>query len=222
MKFVYPEIHSVFDTKTDRIQTIVIENPELMYRILNDINSQIEGGFGKCVVSADGSTMNFEKNVELITQFVPFTINRKKLVNQSISALEMYINEGELYGEALDCLSNLEEIFLKATLSFKGDIIFSKINISSMIKASGLEFREEYGSLAEKVIDYIELVTEYDREKLFILYNFHSVVSDQEIDLFFDTALRHGYNILMLESSEYTLSPIERRYIVDNSLCEIC
>ena len=84
-----------------------------------------------------------------------------------------------------------------------------------------MTFQEDYESLPEKIIDYMELITEYEKEKLFILYNLRSLISDRDTDLFIDTVLRHGYNVFMLESSEHTLLSGERRYIIDNSLCEI-
>ena len=104
----------------------------------------------------------------------------------------------------------------------KNNISFSKINLPSIIKASGMTFREEYDSLPEKIIDYMELVTEYEREKLFILYNLRSLIPDQETELFLDTLIRHEYNVLMVESCEHTRLSNEQRYIVDSDLCEIC
>ena len=68
----------------------------------------------------------------------------------------------------------------------------------------------------------MELVTEFERKKLFVLYNLRSLISDKEAELFLDTVLRHGYNVIMLDSSEHTRLPHEQRYIVDRSLCEIC
>lgn len=222
MKFVHSEINHVFDTKTGKVPTLVIENPGLLYRLLVDIRGQLAGINGKCVVSNEGKILNFEKSAELLTEYVPFTINRKNLLNKASASLERSVMEGDLYVEAMELLHHVESFLLKASFDFNGDIIFSKMNFASLVKASGLEFREEYESLPEKVIDYMELVAEFEGEKLFILYNLRSLISDQETELFLDTALRREYNILMLESSEHSRLSNEQRYIVDDSLCEIC
>ena len=102
------------------------------------------------------------------------------------------------------------------------DLLFPKVTVGALIKAAGPVFRDDYNSLAEKVIDYMELVTELDRKKLFVLYNFRCVVPGTDAENFLATVLSHGYNVLMIESSEHPRLPQEDRYIVDDSLCEIC
>ena len=84
-----------------------------------------------------------------------------------------------------------------------------------------MEFRDDYISLPEKLLDYMELVTEYECKKLFITYNLRSIVSDNETNLFLDSVLQHEYNVLMIESSEHSRLANEQRYIVDADLCEI-
>ena len=91
-----------------------------------------------------------------------------------------------------------------------------------LIKAVSPSFREEYDSLGEKLIDYFELVTEFDRKKLFITLNLRSFITDNDMQKFIDTVLSHEYNVIMIESSERRLLDKEKRYIIDSSLCEIC
>ena len=160
--------------------------------------------------------------MELLTEFVPFSINKKALLGRAAAVLEQNVLEGELYGEAMELMQQVEAFLLKASFSLNGDIGFSKISFPALLRSSGLEFREDYDSLAEKLVDYMELVTEYERKKLFIFYNLRSLISDRETALFLDTVLRHEYHVLMVESGEHMRLPNEERYIVDESLCEIC
>lgn len=222
MKLVYPEIQHVFDTEGGSIPTLVIENQPLLYRLLCDIRGQLDGSDGKCVVSDGGKVLALDRHLELITEFVPFSVNQKPLLNKAAAALEKAVMEGDLYGEAMRVLREAETFLLKAAFDFRCDLTFPKLSFSSLLKAAGMEFREDYDSLPEKVLDYMELVTEFERKKLFVLYNFRSVISDREAEIFLETALRHGYNIVMIDSREHARLPNERRYIVDAALCEIC
>ena len=54
MKLVYPDIDCVFDTQIDKINTIVIENPHLLCALISDLQTQLAGGEGRAVLSADG------------------------------------------------------------------------------------------------------------------------------------------------------------------------
>ena len=150
MKYVYPEINHVFNTKSGKVPTLVIENQRLLYRFLNDMHLQLEGGNGTGIVSDENKILPFEKTVELLTEFVPFCINKKTLLSKAAASLERTVMEGDLYGEALELMQRVEDFLLKAAFDLSGDVCFSRICFQSLIKASGLEFREEYDSLPEK------------------------------------------------------------------------
>ena len=67
----------------------------------------------------------------------------------------------------------------------------------------------------------MELVTEFDRKKLYITINLRSYIDDIETEKFIDTVLNHSYNLIMIESYEHSRLPNEQRYIIDADLCEI-
>lgn len=115
----------------------------------------------------------------------------------------------------------LEAFLSKIAFDFSCDICYPKLTIGSVLKAAGPEIREDHDSLGERLVDYMELVTEFDRKKLFVTLNLRSYISDTEAALLMQTVLAHGYSLLMLESSEHPRLPEEQRYIVDQELCEI-
>ena len=78
-----------------------------------------------------------------------------------------------------------------------------------------------HDSLGEKIIDLMELITEIDREKFYVIINLRSYLSDEETERFMDTVIRHRFSVLMIESNEHLLVPRESRFLVDKDLCEI-
>ena len=222
MKFVCPDINHVFDTEIGKVNSLIIENQKLFFEVITDISSQIEGFDVKSVMSEENKILTFSKNADLLTQFIPFDLNRKTLVNKAVSALEQVAVSGEYFQKTAEILSQLEAYLFEISANFSCDISFSKISAASIIKASGFEFKNDYDTLCEKIIDYFELVTEFDRKKLFFTVNLRSYVNDKEIELFIETVLQHGYNLLMIESGEHPLLTSEQRYIIDSALCEIC
>ncbi len=221
MKFVYPEINNVFDTGGENVNTLIIENQGLMVRLLGDIYAQSEGLDGKSALFDNGKELPIGKSMELLTQFVPFDINKKTLLSKICSALEKEAASDEYFVKTNELLGTVEAYLNELSSGFRCDLDFSKINFSSLIKASGAEIEENYDSLGEKIIDYFELVTEFDRPKLFFTVNLRSYLSDDETYLFIDTALKHGYNLIMAESHEHKRLKNEDRFIIDSDLCEI-
>lgn len=220
MKFAHPELSTVVDTNIGKINTIVIENQVLFRNIVEDIQLQIDGYNGIGVVSDNDKILAFSKHVELISNFYPFEINRKNLISHASRNLEKNLLD-EYYEKTMMLLGQLETVLMNATMNMAGDIQFTKLDCASIIKGIGLEFRDEYSSLLEKIIDYFELVLEYEGAKIFFVVNLRSFASDDEIKEFMSDVLMHGIPVIMIENKEYPLSEFENRLIIDIDLCEM-
>ena len=81
---------------------------------------------------------------------------------------------------------------------YTSDIIDSE---ETLIKAAGICVDDDYDNLGEQLLDYFELVQEYDGKKLFILVNLRSYLSDAEMNLFLQNIVERDIQILILESS---------------------
>ena len=221
MKFCYPEINKTFDTSRSVVDTVIIENQHLLFSLIKDIKEQIEGNDGKAVLSQNDKILPISNNLECLSEFIPFDLNKRVLVNKANALLEQIALQSDNYESTMQLLSSIEAFLLNTSFEMPGDIAFSKVNLTTLIKAVGLEFVDEYDSLAEKIIDYMELVREYERDKLFITVNLRSYIDDSEMDKFMKTVLQHQIHLIMIENREYERLPDEDRYIIDTGLCEI-
>ncbi len=102
---------------------------------------------------------------------------------------------------------------------YTSDIIDSE---ETLIKAVGICVDDDYDNLGEQLLDYFELVQEYDGKKLFILVNLRSYLSDAEMNLFLQNIIERDIQILILESSEHPILECECRHIVDADFCILC
>ncbi len=128
----------------------------------------------------------------------------------------------EHYYQTSELITLLESYLLDLSVELTGNIELSKITWENTIKAVGVEFADNYDSLAEKILDYMELVREYDSEKMFITLNLRSYISDDEMNKFVNDVVVRGYKLLMLENTEYPIIEHEKRYIIDADKCIIC
>ena len=127
---------------------------------------------------------------------------------------------GENYQRSVELLSTIENYLIDMSFDFPCSISFPKLSLSSLIKSSGAVIESD-GSISERVSDYMELVTELDKRKLFITLNMRSFIDDEEMSLFSDTVISHGYDVLMIENHAYSMLKNENRIIIDSDLCEI-
>lgn len=220
MKFCFPDIGGVFDTDFTGINTIVIENQKLFCKLLSDISLQIDGCDGAATLSDGDKILNFSKNTELLTSFVPFELNKRTLLGKIGAALEKESVNPENYLKTNQIMADVEQYLDMLAAGFACNLSFTKVTPAAVIKAAGLEIVDDYTDIAEKVLDYIELVREFDCDKLFITVNLRSYMDDREAELFLQTAVQHEYRLLMIENTEYKRLPLEKRRVIDADLCE--
>ena len=192
MKVVFPETKQVFSCDEGEVWTIIVENQRYLYNILTDIERQILGNEGKVILSENEKVVRIDKKMELLTQFVPFDMNRKPLLNKIMAAMQEAALEDEFYVKTNELLSAWESLCINLTWNLPGDIEFKKINLDSLIKAAGVEIENEYERLGEKLIDYFELIETYDCKKVFVLLNLRSYIADNEMEAFIQEIIARG------------------------------
>lgn len=222
MKLLLSGISHVFDCSApEKINCIIIENQNLLYDILCDIVGQLDGNEGNSVLSEDNNVIPMNKNLEMLSQFVPFEINKKNLLSKLQGKILQLALEDVNYATTMELMSAIEKYCIELSMNMTGNVEFTKITVENLIKNVGAEFDDNYSNLSEKLIDYFELVREYDKDKVFVLVNLRSVVKDEELDLLLETSLARKYQLLLIDSSEHKLLSNEKRHIIDENLCEI-
>lgn len=221
MRFVYPAINEVFNTENEHYNSIVIENKRLLTEIISDLYNQKNGNTGRVVVSENDVPISIAKNVEIIDRFIPFELNTKTIINSVSNALEKSAINEENVGRTLELVAEIERYLMGLAFEFPCDISFTNVSISSVIKHSGINVESDLQNISEKVFEYMNLLTEFDRKKLFITINMRSFVDDKEMEQFVETIVAHGYDVIAIESCAYKMLKNERRLIVDDDLCEI-
>jgi len=139
------------------------------------------------------------------------------------NALERAAVSDEHYLETQTLLSSIERHVTDWMFGFPCDIAASNVSVAALLKAVGVFVRDEYegeAGEAEKLIDYMELIREFDRDKLFITVNMRGWFSDETVASFMRAVLSHEYKVLMIESCTHPRLEEERRVTIDRDLCE--
>ena len=67
----------------------------------------------------------------------------------------------------------------------------------------------------------MELVREFDRDRLFVFVDLRAYFPKRELLEFARTAISHRFKVLFIEPREYPRLECERRVVIDSDLCEI-
>ncbi len=220
MMLCYPQMEEVIDFSERGIPTLVIENPAFYRALMMDLYAQKNGEEGEFILSENGKTLSISSSVELIDNCLQFNLNTKPLLNKIAVAMEqMAVNE-EFFLKTADILQRLEQYIDELAFAFDCDIACERCTTAGVIKAMGITLRDEYKDPLERLVDYMELIREFERDKLFVLVNLRSFFDDPDVERFLKTAIDHGYHVLLMDSVERKKLPMERRLTVDIDLCE--
>ena len=221
MKLTYPWFHKVLEWDPATVQSLTIECPGLLYRFLCDLQSQTNGMDGEVLVSEKESPIPISKRVELLTDFIGWDGNNRKVVSKLVGILDKASAEDPFLQERNGFLLGLEKYIYGLADSQDISVRLDNLSMAALLKAVGLRVDLEYDSLGDRLFAYFDFVTRCEGEKLFVLYGLRAVMAAEELDLFLQTALQHGMRILLVDAIGYPLLKCEKRTTIDSDLCVI-
>lgn len=220
MKLVYKKMEHILNFSNDCVNELVIENKKMFFDLINSLMMQIDGFHGDCVLSISDKPVELSKYADIIVQFAPFELNRKSLLSKLHSTLEKKARSSDNYVKTVEILGELERYMLHLSEDLPFEISCQKLAIEPVIKALSPEIEENDKNTLEKIFAYMELVCELDRNKLFIMVNMRSYFTDEEMEIFTQSACLHDFKVLLLEAFDFPKLKHTKKYVVDNDLCE--
>ena len=221
MKLVCYNVSQVIEIKQGYISEIVIENQNVFRNTIKDLSQLEAGEIGQSILSINNKPVEFSKNAVLITEFAPLQFNKKTLITKIVQRMEKLSIEPENYIHTMELMSSLEKMLFELSLELPCELTFEKLNFANVIKSVGIDIAESEKDDVEKILDYMSLVRELDREKLFIFVNMRSYYTDEQMNTFLRTLLGHDYRVVLIESVAREKLSDTKRIILDKDLCEI-
>ena len=120
----------------------------------------------------------------------------------------------------MQLLGEVEQFIQELSFALPCTVSCDKIGIGGVLRSTGIEILDDYRNDLERILDYMELTREPERDKLFVFVNLRSFHSDEEIAAFFRSGLDHSLCVLLADSVSKARLPQEKRVTVDADLCE--
>ena len=156
-----------------------------------------------------------------ISDFISFESNKKSLLTKILKRMEETAQDENYFLRTHQLMAEIEQYLNDLSMEQDVDLVFSKLSLSNLLKAVGIRFLEDYTKIVDKIFSYINLVRRFEGDKLFVLVNLHSYVSNEDMNFFMNTLVAHGLYVLFIDNKEYPISKLEKRIIIDADLCEI-
>lgn len=219
MKLVYADLFPPFELEKERVNAIVIEDGSLFYRLSAELAEQCGGSDGNFVLSENSELLSISKHSELMSSFLPFEINDKKLLTKLYSKLEL-ISEVELFDHTNKFRTAAAEYLSELCDVVNCNIVYNtQPDLKSLFKAFNISFSDDCASLAEKVMEYMLNVLCLCGEKMFITVGLSSYMNAEEAKLFYQTVTGHKITLLMIENRLSESLSMVNRITIDEDYC---
>ncbi len=222
MMLVYPPVGLEAHILKEKVLTLVVENPKIFYGLTRDIYLQINGVSGETVISEDYKPINLSKAADIITQFIPFTVNKKDILSNIYSVLKEKSVDGSFYTATQELYMYIERYLYELTEEATAELKFCPPqDISPLLKAFDLRISEDDKTLGEKLLEYFIASRDYKGRSIFITVNLCSYMSNKELAALFQSVLLHDLTLICIESKASSPLKNETRIIIDEDMCII-
>ena len=222
MMIVYPPIGLEVCIPSGKVQTIVIEDQRLFYEITNDLYSQINGSSGDTVISENYVPLQLSKAADIITQFIPFTSNKKDILSGIYNELKERAVDEAQYNVTQELYTYVEKYLYDLTEDTDVEIEYCRPgDISVILKAFDLHIVEADKKLNERLFEYMLAARKYKKRAVFVTVGLRNYITDRDAKDLFQSILLNGLTLVCLESQAHSPIENEARVIIDKDLCII-
>lgn len=222
MKIKIDYLENVLLLKDDKVLCIEIENKNYFYRLVSNINSNInsESVEDITIYDTDGKEISLNNKAKIFIDFFNFEFDSKKYTNDINKYILNELDENDK-SNLLKSYNKLIEIFLK--ILNKSDLplqILEEVTPENIIKNLKLTISSK-NSLLENLMLLIELESVLNTNNLLIFVNLKQYLTNQELTELYKYALYNKIQIILIDSLTYgTTLTYENKLIIDSNLDE--
>lgn len=221
MKLVHAEYGIEIELKENQISVLVVESPEKLSELIQELYLSKQGGEGKFLLSEADKLLNMGKFLELVVNPFAIDVNEKRIVQKLYQEIESQVQE-QLVLETAEIhsrlISYLEEIAGKVTYPVIFDL---EQNVLGLMKTYNVRLETESITLLEKLVEYFELLHQLCRIEVIVCVNLKSYLSEAELRQLYEAMFYEKISLILLENTQREKVEGERICIMDRDGCII-
>jgi len=220
MKLVHYDFSEPVEIKNNFL-CLAVENRTLFRKYCADLYAQSQGFDGKFIFTDGEQRLNFGKSGQIIFDLFSLSLKDKKMTSGLYDCLtsvsdQKYQSEFALIVQQI--CAYLDHMSAECDLPIEYS---ENYLLSDLLKSAKVNFSENFDSLLEKVISYIQAIQSFTGVKILVFVNIRGYFDDAE----FAELLKHiaysDISVVCLETAQPQCVGDEKILIIDNDMCEI-
>lgn len=220
-KLIINNCNIIEDFNNDKNIILVIKNKKYLYLLVNSLlNEDIDNKY-LLIIDDNNKQQNNDDYIEFIPSIFLLNFNSKKnltIINKQIkNQYKTRIKETIeiIYTYLLDLQKNI-------CIDFDIELI-SNIDLieDDILKLINFEIKDKYDSILDKIINYMKIINQLRKIKIFIFLNLSVYLNKEEIKLLLKESKYYDFKIILIENNEEIIDLFDTKRILDEDLCLI-
>lgn len=223
MRIVHQILEESINFEENIINVLIIENQNLFSKLIEEMLNQIKGEEGRYILSINDEKEELPKFLELIIDPFSLDFNNKKIVSKLYKNIkEIAIGEENFFNTA-ELTTNIIKYLEKLFEDIDFPIAYSsEMDIEQLLKIFSVKFDVDYQNILEKLVEYITLMDNLEKNQLYVFVNLKTYLTDEEIGEFYKFIFYNKINVLLIENFKRGENLKEEKiYLIDKDLCRI-
>lgn len=221
MKLVHLDLDIDVTMTENYVNIIVIERPQVLRTVLEELVKQISGEEGDFILSSEGKIIPCSKHMYAILDPLSLDFNSSKIQTKLYQIIKAYVDETmiEKTGELNQQITTyLEKIVLSIPFSLTYDL---DLEIQSLLKLYHVGIQTCEVGFVENIIEYMKVFSQLFSKNIVVFFNLKAWLSADELKYVYEYAFYSKINVLLIENHSRKDFEFEKMMIIDSDSCVI-
>lgn len=222
IKVAHPHIETPMFLSSENPLVVTIENPKEYYNCVCSLAEAFNGGESDFTFWEENKQVKAAEKGDFVIDNFSFSVCDKKIINLLYKKLQNNFFRSDFMLN-LNKLNSIAENFLfdiSDTVDFP--LVYDELTLESIFKAVQIKPAENYDSLLEKTVSYINVLVELKNIDFMVFVGLKGVLSNEELQKLYYHCELKKVALLIIEC--YKSRPMlknEKGIIITEDLCEI-
>lgn len=220
-RLVHPVLEEPVEIKSEAVSVLVLENARAFRGLTLSLLDSSLGLDSDICISRDYTPLVFSKIADLISFPPSADPNSRRVLNYLHQQLSDIAVSENYYIKTSNICSEINSYIYEILDEFPCNLTAEEIDPLSLIKAAKAGVDITDSSLAERLCDYMDIVSLCSKIGIFIFISLKDYLENKELKEVYKFAEYNGYKLLLVESHEREKIEGEVKTVYDSDYCRI-
>lgn len=205
MKLKHFELENIIDFDKSKIYSLQFEDTKYLFKMVNELVSQVGGGDGEFVLSENLKTLKIDKSIFVFTDYFNIDFNTKQVLNVVVGRLSELSVNSEYKSDFMAIKQKVNDYLKELLFDFDLPVIYDEFDEDALLKAINIHLNYSKKSLLEMILDYMEVLFQNLKISVFVFVNLKPLLNANEYELLCKHTLYNDIKVIFIDSIDKDL-----------------